>query len=347
MEDCKPQMKDKSGWARERRKQARIEGRPYVNSKGKLVEARQMGSDCGCRRKCFAKVPLTVRAAIFNEFYRLGSYDEQNAYLYKLIRRGKPSRQRGKDPAKARGNSYQYFVGVHGVDVQVCREAFAHIHAVSAHKIRILCRKMERNVAYPRDERGKHDNRKKTPSETLNKIRSHIRSLVESGRLQEFVREPAGAGMNICKMWKDFLKHYDARFAEYVISKKSWITLKTGEIVDPLAKHWIYSKVFHEEFEEDVNKALSQEAEQFPLPEAEEILDDGVESTQTHVEACVSDVPSSSIAPVNLLMEPSMQAQILQASPDQYVVVPVTITQMPLSCFANIVVADFRPSFIA
>jgi hypothetical protein len=106
-------------WAREKRKQARICGKAYVNARGELVQARSIGSDCGCRRKCYGKVPASERSFLFNAFYDLGSYDAQNVYLSEMIRKEAPARRRAKNPARARGHCYQYFVRVYGIDVQV------------------------------------------------------------------------------------------------------------------------------------------------------------------------------------------------------------------------------------
>ena len=44
---------------------------------------------------------------------------------------------------------------------QICKQAFANIHAITFKKIRMLSQKLDQNIMFPRDQRGKHMNRRK------------------------------------------------------------------------------------------------------------------------------------------------------------------------------------------
>nr|CAD7448541.1 unnamed protein product [Timema bartmani] len=155
-------------WKREKRKRLRVAGKSYINSKGDLVQERKIGEDCRCRRKCYQIVAEEQRHKLFDGYYALNSHDEQNAYLFGLIRKHDIARKRHKDSDR-RTCSYKYFVRIRGKEVQICRLAFAHIHGISPHKIRILCQKQDQNIMFPRDGRGRHENRpRKISEETLN-----------------------------------------------------------------------------------------------------------------------------------------------------------------------------------
>lgn len=158
-------------------------GKAYVNSKGDIVDERKIGEDCRCRRKCYALVTEEERHKLFVGYYSLNSHDEQNAYLFGLIRKTEIARKRSKESDR-RTCSYKYFVRTQGKEIQICRLAFAHIHGISPHKIRILCQKQDQNIMFPRDGRGKHDNRpRKVSTETLTQIKDHIYSIIRSDRV--------------------------------------------------------------------------------------------------------------------------------------------------------------------
>nr|CAD7202491.1 unnamed protein product [Timema douglasi] len=191
--DWCPTYGEKIKWKREKRKRLRVAGKSYINSKGDLVQERKIGEDCRCRRKCYQIVAEEQRHKLFDGYYALNSHDEQNAYLFGLIRKHDIARKRHKDSDR-RTCSYKYFVRIRGKEVQICRLAFAHIHGISPHKIRILCQKQDQNIMFPRDGRGRHENRpRKISEETLNQVRNHIYSIIRSDRVENRGSEPAFA----------------------------------------------------------------------------------------------------------------------------------------------------------
>ncbi|XP_067000783.1 uncharacterized protein [Anabrus simplex] len=218
----KKRIRNPSEWKREKRKRLRIAGKEYVNSKGDIVSERRIGDDCKCRRKCYKLVSEDQRHKLFDGYYSLNSHDEQNAYLFGLIRKHDIARKRCKDSDR-RTCSYKYYVRIRGKEVQICRLAFAHIHGISPHKIRILCQKQDQNVMFPRDGRGKHNNRpRKISVDTLGQIREHIYSIMRSDRVQDFLKEEkhSGPDVNITKMWKDYLEKYDPNFSELCLGNE-------------------------------------------------------------------------------------------------------------------------------
>ncbi|KAK8727473.1 hypothetical protein OTU49_009573, partial [Cherax quadricarinatus] len=114
----KKRTRNPENWKKEKRKRAILAGQAYVNTKGELVGPRAIGPDCNCKNKCFLAVSDENRNAIFNGYYSLNSYDEQNAYLYGLIRRHDIQRKR-KPVSERRTCSYKYYIRIKGKEIQV------------------------------------------------------------------------------------------------------------------------------------------------------------------------------------------------------------------------------------
>lgn len=192
----------------------RIAGLEYINANGKVVPQKQPGPDCHCRRRCFQKVPEEVRLKTFHGFYSMKSHDEQNAYLFGLMRQVDVKRKRVKSSSR-RTCTFEYFVRVKGRETQVCQTAFKNIHAITERKVRVLCKKMDDGVMFPSDNRGKNSHRRsgevRLPPDVIDQIKNHIYSIVHTHRLKDFIRldKIAGLEINISKMWKDYIKTYD------------------------------------------------------------------------------------------------------------------------------------------
>ncbi|XP_037087629.1 uncharacterized protein LOC119108156 [Pollicipes pollicipes] len=231
-------------WKRHQRKNRRIAGKEYVNTKGELVQPKQMGDACNCRMKCFNRVDQATREGIFNGFYSLKSYDEQNAYLFGLIRKKEIARI-SDSSSERRTCSYQYFVRCKGREILVCKLAFANIHAITFKKIRMLSEKLDQNVMYPRDQRGKHMNRpSKISEEVKDQARKHIAEILKSSELRRFLKEDKvfGLDLNLAKMHKDYLKRFEPMAFQDHLQEK----LRLG--YQPQLKIWLYSNIYHTEF---------------------------------------------------------------------------------------------------
>lgn len=175
---------------------------------------KQPGPDCNCRRRCFQKVPEDIRLKTFQGFYSMKTHDEQNAYLFGLMRQVDVKRKRVKSSSR-RTCTFEYFVRVKGRETQVCQTAFKNIHAITERKVRVLCKKMDDGVMFPSDNRGKNSHRRsgevRLPTGLVDQIKNHIYSIVHTHRLKDFIRldKIAGLEINISKMWKDYIKSYD------------------------------------------------------------------------------------------------------------------------------------------
>lgn len=203
-----------SEWHKQKQKRLRIAGLEYVNANGKVVPSKEPGPDCNCRRKCYERVPEDIRLKTFQGFYSMKSHDEQNAYLFGLMRQVDVKRKRVKSSSR-RTCTFEYFVRVKGRETQVCQTAFKNIHAITERKVRVLCKKMDDGIMFPSDNRGKNSHRRsgevRLPVGVVDQIKNHIYSVVHTHRLKDFIRldKIAGLEINISKMWKDYIKTFD------------------------------------------------------------------------------------------------------------------------------------------
>ncbi|XP_041973034.1 uncharacterized protein LOC121728806 [Aricia agestis] len=210
----KRRQRNPEEWHKQKQKRLRIAGLEYVNANGKIVPPKQPGPDCNCRRKCFQKVPEDIRLKTFQGFYSMKTHDEQNAYLFGLMRQVDVKRKRVKCSSR-RTCTFEYFVRVKGRETQVCQTAFKNIHAITERKVRVLCKKMDDGVMFPSDNRGRNSHRRsgevRLPNGVIDQIKNHIYSIVHTHRLKDFIRldKIAGLEINISKMWKDYIKTYD------------------------------------------------------------------------------------------------------------------------------------------
>ncbi|XP_045520111.1 uncharacterized protein LOC123711566 [Pieris brassicae] len=210
----KRRLRNPEEWHKQKQKRLRIAGQEYINANGKIVPPKQPGPDCNCRRKCFQMVPEDIRMKTFQGFYSMKSHDEQNAYLFGLMRQIDVKRKRVKSSSR-RTCTFEYFVRVKGKETQVCQTAFKNIHAITERKVRVLCKKMDDGIMFPSDNRGKNSHRRsgevRLPIGIVDQIKNHIYSIVHTHRLKDFIRldKIAGLEINISKMWKDYIKSYD------------------------------------------------------------------------------------------------------------------------------------------
>lgn len=241
----KKRTRNPEGWKRVRQKKARIAGKEYLNVRGHYVPARKIGPDCKCKLMCYKQVDESMRNMIFEGFYNLKSYDEQNAYLFGLIRKHDIKRKTNPNSAR-RTCTYKYYLRFRGREINVCKVAFARIHSISAKKIRGLCEKLDQNILFPKDGRGKHTNRpQKIQPETQELIRRHLYTLLRSADVRDYFKEdknhPSSTELNITKLYKHFLLSYEP---EALVAG----TTTMNQSYMPRVKMWLYRSVFHQEF---------------------------------------------------------------------------------------------------
>ena len=226
-------------WTRKKRKLQKDKGESYTTYKGERQAAKQLVSlTCQCAYHCRERVSEPERERIFKDFYKLGSNDAQNKYLYGLIRK-KSVRRRTQAAARPRSHTISYHVRLRdGSHVQVCKKAFCDLHAIGKRRVENLVDKLTAGVLVASDQRGKHKNRPHAISEEAKrKIREHIKTFPRRkshySRADNRKREYLNEGLSISRMYLLYLEKYEPQVKE------------TGAKPEV---EWLYRKIFNEEF---------------------------------------------------------------------------------------------------
>lgn len=111
------------------RKKKRNCGEEYISSSKKLVPAKQFSNaDCKCKNKCLNKVAEDQRRKAFENFWKIGNFSTQNAFLCGVVKQNSPQVHRprtGTRPAKSATN--RFFV----TSIQVCKHFFLNTYNIS------------------------------------------------------------------------------------------------------------------------------------------------------------------------------------------------------------------------
>ena len=211
----KKRLRYEDEWKRKKRKLKKDKGESYTTYKGQEQAEKQLVDlTCKCSYRCREKVNEVERERLFKDFYKLGSADVQNKYLYGLIRR-KDIRRRTRAATKPRSHTISYHVRLRdGSHVQVCKASFCALHAIGKRRIENLVDKLTTGIFVASDQRGKHKSRPHAISEgTKQKIREHINTFPRRkshySRSDNRKREYLNEGLSISRMHKLYVEKYE------------------------------------------------------------------------------------------------------------------------------------------
>ena len=151
-------------WACNKRKALRNTGQTYLNTKGKVVKAKQMQESCGdsCRSKCISKVTEEDRQRAFDIYWGFGDLVKQRKFIYKHITSAEPKRRRSQN--SSRSVTLQFYLDALNEDgsfslVQVCKKMFKNTLVISSQVIQCVMKKYARDGFV--DTRGKFERKMK------------------------------------------------------------------------------------------------------------------------------------------------------------------------------------------
>ena len=227
-------------WARKKRKLQKDRGEAHTSYKGERKAAKELENlTCKCQYNCGEKLNAPERRRIFEQFYKLGSHDAQNKYLYGLIRK-KSVQRKTRGVTIRRSQTIAYHIRLRdGTHVQVCKKTFCDLHAIGKRRVERLCLKLSAGVLVASDERGKHSNRPHAISEELKrKVREHIKSFPcrksHYSRTDNKKKRYLPENLSIARMHQMYVSKFEPGVRE------------SGS--QPQVKEWLYRKIFNEEF---------------------------------------------------------------------------------------------------
>lgn len=198
-----------------KRKLKRNLGHSYKTSRGKEVEAREIGQSCTCKNRC-RQLLQGKENDIFHSFWNLGNYDRQNIHLFSIMKavpKKRTYKKKCKKNVSSRKFNIHYFVKVNGIDVKICKEEFAAVHGLqrSRKRLQLLCKQIASGSSTPSsDRRGTHHNRKNRISQrTYDSITEHIDAIPKYSSHYSRQKNPGKVyldhDLNISALYKD---HY-------------------------------------------------------------------------------------------------------------------------------------------
>lgn len=217
---CRKRKRHDENYIDKLNKEKRTRGLEYVSRKSKkVVKAKEMGPDCGCRNKCYTRVSEDERTNIFTEYYNLKSKDEQTSYIFYRIVKSEPKRKYRKNkkdaPIKSRPKlySFQYNLHTNNATEIVCRKAFCNILAITEKRLRYVRDQIVVGITTPIcDRRSKNTGKIIITDEIKDKIKAHIASFPSSESHYSRSRNPnrryLDISLNIKRMYQLFLEKY-------------------------------------------------------------------------------------------------------------------------------------------
>ena len=132
---------------------------------------------CGCKNRSFERVNTEQHWKLFNNFWKLGNFDLQNAYIsgcVKVVNTRKPT---VKLTSSLRLFSRVYYVSTNSCSVSICKIAFLHIHSISNGRLARAMKTAQSEGDTPHcDQRGRHTPVNKTSDAVISCIKEHIES---------------------------------------------------------------------------------------------------------------------------------------------------------------------------
>lgn len=146
-------QKNVEEWQRVAAKRKRNKGEAYVTARTKQqVPARTIGQSCACG--CFNTLGMDKVKVIFDTFWALGDFNQQNAYLAKVVTAEDVKRCRIKDRPSRVLRRKQYTVIYDNVVHNVCPKAFYSIHGITEKRVRTAMGKQTVTGTVSPDRRG-------------------------------------------------------------------------------------------------------------------------------------------------------------------------------------------------
>lgn len=178
-EISRKRQKNDNTWKKNISKSLCNQGQSYISrNNGNLVAARKIGEPC--KDGHFEKIGMTIINAVFKEFWELGDYDKQTAYLQKLIDCMPVKRRRAEigEGTFKRQHTFLYKVMYNSIDYMVCKNGFCSIFGIGLDRVTYVSTKLTITGTPIADKRGKHSNsRRGIEPKDEEKVIKHIESL--------------------------------------------------------------------------------------------------------------------------------------------------------------------------
>lgn len=202
-ENVKKRSRNPQNWIANQRKQARQNGQSYINSKGKVIEKKNIKNQiCNCKYKCNLNISKEEREIVFQNYYKLDANGKKH-YLLNCTKMVVAARQT-KKAEKKKIFSFQYFLLVERKQIRVCQDMFLNTLSISKNSVYYLHKNKNYGNTPAQSQWGKHQ--KKVISEEIRQnVKDHINSFprVESHYCRANTsKEYLESNLNLSQMYR-------------------------------------------------------------------------------------------------------------------------------------------------
>lgn len=159
-------------------KHKRNSGLSYTTKKGATVNAKVFRDiDCQCKMKCHGLISVEERRSLHKQFWDIGDFGTQNAYLCGNVQHSDVVRLRARDGSRPpRTFMNQYFLSFKNNTIHVCKKFFLDTFQISDGRLCRVLAKFRAGISPGNDQRGKKVNPRRVPQQELNFVKEHIQS---------------------------------------------------------------------------------------------------------------------------------------------------------------------------
>lgn len=165
-------------WKKNIRKQNRITGTKYINSKGHTVEEKSLKPPCKytCRLKCSQRLSQEQREQIRSVYYNIErNLSAKRQYIVSCITTKPTVRKRQRESSRVnKKESHTYFLKWNNQSEKVCITFFLNTLVIPETTVKFALSKTSNSGMVEPDLQGKHTPAKQIPEAAKDIIRSHI-----------------------------------------------------------------------------------------------------------------------------------------------------------------------------
>ena len=210
-------------WKRNIKKKLKLQGKEYLTESGKCVSEKSVEKvDCSkCRFKCSSEVNESKRQEIFRQFWNIGNYERQRAFVASYVTEQKSKGLEGCIREMAR----TYFLPYADGNVRVCKKFFLATLSIGKKVVDYALKKKVSGVYVGTDMRGKKPSGNKFPSHVIDFVHKHIESFPRTAShytRKDSQREYLDQNLNIRKMYKLYTELASQEGMTEVISERSY-----------------------------------------------------------------------------------------------------------------------------
>ncbi|CAF4889535.1 unnamed protein product [Pieris macdunnoughi] len=217
-------VRHEKDYRRNQIKKCKVTGESHRNWKERYVPGRNdpdfIALNC-CGKNCLNKIDTKEELDDdLISFYSMGSKNEQDKHLQKLIELKSVERKRGRESTlittrKPKLKTVQYYLLLNRKRIKVCKKAFINAHNVTPKRICRIANLLEKGEI-PQDKRGKHPCATAISAEVCEKIHKHIASFAaKASHYTSDTRYNSSADLSVREMHRLFTQKYPEMDVKY------------------------------------------------------------------------------------------------------------------------------------